>query len=264
MTGPRNDWNRAGDLALAPHSHRVRTMPNTFSRRAVLMQIGAGGLAAATGLSGAPRHAFAQADARPWAVLSDDQARWLAAACDVFIPEDDFPSASQAGVVDYIDFQLATDYGRGAGLYLEGPFPEGALPSQGYQVPLTPRELILQGIDAHMAEGEALFDLDGAGREQAIQALSERENPIGDVPAKPFFDELLKLANEGYFADPIYLGNHDYAGWRMVGFPGAHAYYLSRVGDFEPSPVPPPMGIAHDPGGPITLPRPIPGGDRDG
>jgi hypothetical protein len=97
------------------------------------MQIGAGGLAAATGLTGATRHAFAQADARPWSVLADAQARWLAAACDVFIPEDDFPSASQAGVVDFIDFQLATDYGRGAGLYLEGPFPEGATETQTFR-----------------------------------------------------------------------------------------------------------------------------------
>ncbi|MFW5655398.1 MAG: gluconate 2-dehydrogenase subunit 3 family protein, partial [Roseicyclus sp.] len=113
---------------------------------------------------------------------------------------------------------------------------------------------------------EALFDLDRTGREQAIQALSERERPIGDFPAGTFFDMLLGLANEGYFADPIYLGNHDYAGWRMVGFPGAHAYYLERVDRFAPSPPPPPRGIAHNPGGPNRPPRPIPpaGGAADG
>lgn len=240
-------------------------MPANFSRRAVLAQIGAGGLAAATGLTGPARHAFAQADARPWAVLTNAQARWIAAACDVFIPEDEYPSASQAGVVDFIDLQLSTDYGRGEGLYLEGPFPDGAVPTQGYQLPHTPRELITMGVEGLLAEGTPLFDLDAAGREQAIQALSERDAPIREIPANAFFAELLSLTNEGYFADPIYLGNHDYAGWKMVGFPGAHAYYLQRVGDFEESPVPPPMGIAHDPDGPNRPPRPIPqGGPADG
>jgi hypothetical protein len=241
-------------------------MPRPFSRRAVLQQIGTSGLAAATGLTGGIRHAFAQDDARPWLIVTDDQARWLAAACDVFIPEDEFPSASQAGVVDFIDFQLSADYGRGDGLYLQGPFPDGATPEQGYQLPYTPRELILSGIDAHLSEGQALFDLDAAGREQAIQALSNRAAPIGDIPAGAFFAELLSLTNEGYFADPIHLGNHDYAGWRMVGFPGAHAYYLQRVDERGRSRVPPPRGIAHNPDGPNRPPRPIPasGGQADG
>lgn len=71
------------------------------------------------------RHAFAGTAAEPWSFLSDEEARWLAAIADVFIPEDDFPSASQAGVVDYIDLQMATGYGNGEGPYLNGPFPQG-------------------------------------------------------------------------------------------------------------------------------------------
>ena len=30
---------------------------------------------------------------------------------------------------------------------------------------------------------------------------------------------------EGMFADPIYGGNKDFAGWRLVGFPGAQAIF---------------------------------------
>ena len=32
---------------------------------------------------------------------------------------------------------------------------------------------------------------------------------------------------EGMFADPIYGGNQDFAGWRLVGFPGAQAFFTS-------------------------------------
>jgi hypothetical protein len=231
-------------------------MPNGFSRRAVLMQIAAAGVAATT-----PRHAFAAYDDRPWYFLTDDEARWLAAVCDVFIPEDEYPSASQAGVVDYIDFQLASGYGQGEGLYLKPPFAEGT-PQQGWQLQSPPSELIRRGIAGvrDMADAD-VTELDQAGREAFVQALSEEAGMLGDVPATTFFTELLSLTNEGYFADPIYLGNHDYAGWKMVGFPGAHAYYLERVDNHARTFRQPPMGIAHQAGGSPTLPRAI---EREG
>ncbi|WP_375257313.1 gluconate 2-dehydrogenase subunit 3 family protein [Citreimonas sp.] len=217
-------------------------MPAQFSRRAILGQIALGGALAA----GAPvRHAFAQMDDRPWFFLTDDEARWLAAIVDVFIPEDDYPSASQAGVVDYIDFQMATHYGEGARLYLEGPFYTGT-PEQGYQAPYPPAELLRRGIAAAMAEDDVTAQ-DAAGRERYVQAMSESDGMMGDtdVPVVTFFTELLSLANEGYFSDPIYMGNNAYAGWKMVGFPGAHAYYLSHVDKHDRPFDKPPMGIAH-------------------
>ena len=166
----------------------------------------------------------------------------------MLIPEDDFPSATQAGVVDYIDFALAGDYGRGERLYMRPPFFEGA-GEQGWQVG-TPASLIRTGLTA-LREGNDVTALDEAGRERWVQALSEYEEPLGDVPAGTFFDEVHSLTNEGYFADPIYLGNHDYAGWRMVGFPGAHAYYTERVDDQQGiARCKPPMGIGTIPGRP--------------
>ena len=32
---------------------------------------------------------------------------------------------------------------------------------------------------------------------------------------------------EGLFADPVYGGNKDFAGWRLVGFPGAQPAFSS-------------------------------------
>jgi len=39
--------------------------------------------------------------------------------------------------------------------------------------------------------------------------------------AQAFFSALHKHTMEGMFSDPIYGGNKDFAGWRLVGFPGA-------------------------------------------
>lgn len=221
-----------------------------FSRRSVLLSLGAAGVAAMTPGGSPAQNAFARYDGRPWFALTDAEARFLAAACDVLIPADDYPSASQAGVVDFIDLQLAGPYGRGATVYLEGPFPDAAVPEQGWQVPFTPHELISRAIADLEAGGTRLSDLDGPDREAAITRLAEGDLPISEaIPAQVFFDELLALTNEGYFADPIHGGNRDYAGWRMVGFPGAHAYYLDFVEANRPYRVAP-RGIAHVPGTP--------------
>lgn len=218
-----------------------------FSRRSVLLSLGAAGLSAMTPGGAPAQNAFSRIDGRPWFALSDAEARFLAAATDVLIPADDYPSASQAGVVDFIDLQLAGPYGQGATLYLEGPFP-GGVESQGWQMPYTPREMMRRAIAGLEEGGTRLADLDAGQREEAITRLSEGALSVtDDIPAGAFFDELLALTNEGYFADPIYGGNRDYAGWRMVGFPGAHAYYLDFVEANRPYRVQP-RGIAHVPG----------------
>ncbi|MGR3435927.1 MAG: gluconate 2-dehydrogenase subunit 3 family protein [Shimia sp.] len=217
-----------------------------FSRRAILMQIGAAGLTAGTAGGALAQNPFAAADPRPWFYLTNDEARFLAAACDVLIPEDEFPSASQAGVVDFIDMQFAGPYGRGATLYLEGPFGDGT-PEQGYQLALTPAEMFRQGI-ARIEADAKLADADLAGREAFVERLSNAEGDITEgIPAATFFGELWALTKQGFFGDPIYGGNKDYAGWKMIGFPGAHAYYTDFVDRNVPYPAPP-RGVSHVPG----------------
>jgi len=34
---------------------------------------------------------------------------------------------------------------------------------------------------------------------------------------------------EGFFSDPIYGGNRDKIGWKLVGFPGVHASYANDI-----------------------------------
>ncbi|SOE17146.1 gluconate 2-dehydrogenase gamma chain [Hoeflea halophila] len=226
-------------------------MAKRFSRRAVLAQIAVG--AGVAGFGFPIPHAYSASDDRPWAFFTDDEARWIAAVVDVFIPQDEFPSASQAGVVDFIDNQMATQYGEGDGLYLEPPFPAG-VPEQGYQLEFTPAQLLRQGIEQARQLGE-IATMDATARAAHVEELHQREGITSVLIA-----EIWKLTRQGYFADPIYLGNHDYAGWRMVGFPGAHAYYTERVDEHRRSVTPPPRGIAHDRGGSPFPPRAIRGG----
>jgi gluconate 2-dehydrogenase gamma chain len=50
---------------------------------------------------------------------------------------------------------------------------------------------------------------------------------------------------EGLFADPIYGGNRDKAGWRMVGFPGVIATHQRNIVTYKNKRYPAePMGIA--------------------
>lgn len=226
-------------------------MAKAFSRRAVLL-----GLSATATLGAAPvRHAFAALDDKPFYFLTFEEARSLALLCDTLIPKDEHPSASEAGVVDFIDIQMAGPYGKGEGLYLEPPFFEGS-PEQGYQLPLVPADLIRTGLAAFQRAEPTFAQADAAGREAIMTRLSEGEMDFGDLPASAFFDELWKLTNQGYFADPIHGGNKGYAGWEMVGFPGAHAYYLSFVDKHNVRYPQPPMGINHEPGGDGNLPAP--------
>jgi Gluconate 2-dehydrogenase subunit 3 len=43
--------------------------------------------------------------------------------------------------------------------------------------------------------------------------------------AQAFFNTIRTHTMEGMFADPIYGGNKDFAGWRLVGFPGGQPLF---------------------------------------
>ena len=57
------------------------------------------------------------------------------------IPADELtPKGTDVGVNIYIDRALAGAWGKGDRLYMQGPWNIG-MPSQGYQLPLTPAQL---------------------------------------------------------------------------------------------------------------------------
>ncbi len=82
----------------------------------------------------------------PLRFFTEAEARVIAAACERIFPSDTTgPGAKEAGVVIYIDRQLAGPYGADKYRYTKGPFVE-SVPEHGYQGKENPRETYHQGI----------------------------------------------------------------------------------------------------------------------
>ena len=165
--------------------------------------------------------------------LNDSDKRFLESAVDRLIPPDDrWPGAGQAGVVNYINLQMAGAWGRGELLYRHGPFRSGT-PSQGFQLEYTPAELFRRSISAinthFTAQGKAFDQLPSAEQDSYLASLEKGGIDLDGVPCNVFFELLLKHTVEGFFSDPIYGGNKNKVGWRMLGFPGAYSDYYDLI-----------------------------------
>jgi gluconate 2-dehydrogenase gamma chain len=173
-------------------------------------------------------------DSEPLLTLTPTEHAFMAAAADTMIPADELsPSGSDCGVAVFIDRQLAGAYGNGARLYRDGPFPKGK-PELGYQLSLTPREFFRAGIQAanewtHKTYGKDFDRLGPAEREAALKAMESGKAEFSGLSSSQFFDALLQITMEGFFADPIYGGNRDKAAWKMVGYPGLPATYREEI-----------------------------------
>lgn len=173
----------------------------------------------------------------PLLTLTATEAAFIAAMVDTLIPADEHaPSGSECGVGVFIDRQLAGAWGSGARLYRDGPFFKGK-PEHGYQLALTPREFFRAGIEAandwtRKTYGKEFDRLSEADREATLHALEQGKAELPGLSSKQFFEALLNITMEGFFADPIYGGNRDMAGWKMVGYPGLPATYSEDIGKY--------------------------------
>ncbi|HTP90153.1 MAG TPA: gluconate 2-dehydrogenase subunit 3 family protein [Xanthobacteraceae bacterium] len=170
----------------------------------------------------------------PLLTLTPTEHAFIIAAADTLIPADELsPSGGQCGVATFIDRQLAGAYGNGARLYRDGPFAK-AKPELGYQLPLNPREFFRAGIAAanewsRKTHGKDFDRLAEADRVTALKAMEDGKAEFSGVSSRMFFNALLAITMEGFFADPIYGGNRDMASWKMVGYPGLPATYREDI-----------------------------------
>jgi len=143
------------------------------------------------------------------------------------IPTDELgPGARDAGVTTFIDRQLTGPYGGHDWLYMQGPFSDKPLPTQGLQSPLTPRQQYRMGLGALHAYCTATYggrdftELSADEQDTLLAAMEKGEVTLPDFSARMLFGAIYANTMEGFFADPIYGGNRDMAGWKLVGFPG--------------------------------------------
>jgi gluconate 2-dehydrogenase gamma chain len=167
-------------------------------------------------------------EARAFAYLTQPEIRFLDAAVERLIPGDELgPGAKDAGVTCFIDQQLASVWGSHGRNYRAGPWPEGT-PQQGFQSRLTPREIYraaIREVNVHCLKRfqKAFEFLAPREQDEVLQGLESGAIELPSLSSKLFFGLLLRNATEGFFADPIYGGNRDKAGWRLIGFPGVPA-----------------------------------------
>jgi len=116
------------------------------------------------------------------------------------------PGARDAGVLNYIDLALSGAYAELQEFYRRG----------------------LAQLDAYCRKtyNEPFVRLDNGKQDEVITAL-EQDKATGFTwpTGRAFFETVRTHTIEGLFADPVYGGNKDFAGWRLVGFPGGQAVY---------------------------------------
>ncbi len=171
--------------------------------------------------------------------LTQMEIRFLDAAVERLIPTDDLgPGAKDADVTVYIDRQLSSVWGTHGRNYRSGPWLEGT-PQQGFQSRLTPQEIYHVGIletnqYCKNVYGKNFEFLTPEQQDEVLQALEKDKVSLPSLSSKLFFDLLWRNTEEGFFADPMYGGNKDKAGWRLLGFPGvASGSYNTHINKIE-------------------------------
>jgi gluconate 2-dehydrogenase gamma chain len=137
-----------------------------------------------------------------WRVLSDEEAKTLAALCDRIVPPDQDPGAAQAGAVEFIDRQLATRQKERREIYRRG--------------------LAALDATARRGQGRAFADLGPDAQVALLQRVEKRQVDPADwagVEPAAFLGVVVDHTMMGFYGDPRHGGNHGRVSWRMLGLP---------------------------------------------
>ncbi|ACS99203.1 GMC family oxidoreductase [Paenibacillus sp. JDR-2] len=139
----------------------------------------------------------------------------LKAVTDRLIPGDDWQSASDAGVLTYLERYAAQDAAVWAKIIEPGI-----------------RSLQEEAIRLH---GKPFSELPADEQDQLLQEAESDAYRDWPVSSKLFFDTLLNLTVEGYYGTPEAGGNREGKSWEMIGFrpgPVAEAIAPAPEADF--------------------------------
>jgi gluconate 2-dehydrogenase gamma chain len=173
----------------------------------------------------------------------------IAAAMARMIPTDDTPGAAEAGTIDFLDRYLS-----GPGYVYAAPDGDGFEVLTGRRLEAWTQRLevvrarYVAGVRALDAAAERrggrFVDLSGEEQDDVLREVERpegREEEADAARAKVAlygapvetalqqtsaevdlgFVPLLALhTRQGFYADPVYGGNRDHVGWKVIGFPG--------------------------------------------
>jgi gluconate 2-dehydrogenase gamma chain len=140
--------------------------------------------------------------------LTPNEMQWLITAVGRLIPAD----ASSGGAVEahahiYIDRALSGAYAKDLPAYRSG---------------LAALQALARNEGAHHARDLAPAPLDAILMRMETGSVSEIDLAGGGAA---FFRLLLRHTLEGTFGDPIHGGNHNFTGWKLIGYPGLQLFY---------------------------------------
>ena len=150
-----------------------------------------------------PKAARAAAASATPVVFSLTEWKTVEAITGRIIPTDAEPGAIEAGCVNFIDKALANEDARALPLYRLGASGTDAVAKERF--------------------AKAFVELDPTRQDQVLVALESGQAPgwpEGPISAPVFFETVRAHTIIGFLADPKYGGNRDYAGWKLVGYPG--------------------------------------------
>ncbi|MEW6636363.1 MAG: gluconate 2-dehydrogenase subunit 3 family protein [Actinomycetota bacterium] len=194
-----------------------------------------------------------------------DEHQWktVEAAMARIIPTDDQPGAREAGTIVFLDRYLS-----GIDFVYAKPDGSGFEKLEGKRAGAWKRridilrEKYVEGIEELDSRSRERFGSDFVGltHEQQDQVLAEMERPAQQAdledaqataawaPPEPamqqtsaeieldFFPLLALHTRQGFYADPIYGGNKDRVGWKLIGFEGPESLAETHAGRYTTRP----------------------------
>jgi gluconate 2-dehydrogenase gamma chain len=194
--------------------------------------------------------------------FDEHQRATIEAAMARIIPTDDYGGAKEAGTVEFVDRYLS-----GLGFIYARPDGSGFEHLEGKRAEAWQqridiiRKKYVEGIQELDRRSQARFGADFVTLtdEQQDEILTEMESPAarveaemaeaqaiaGFAPVEPalqqtnveidleFFPLLALHTRQGFYSDPIYGGNKDRVGWKLIGFEGPESLAETHAGRFS-------------------------------
>lgn len=147
----------------------------------------------------------------PWRFLSEEEAGTIIAITEQIIPADDFPGASDANVINFIDKQLAGPYARFQDDYRKGIPAVNNMSLQKFGLEFT--------------------NLDWDRQTLLLQSIEKGEAPEGiwtGINPQAFFRMVRNHTMQGFYGSPRHGGNKNYVSYKMLKIDYPHVIGQNR------------------------------------